>query len=49
MDLIPIEDAAQSVELEPSTIRALIKRALLRDPIGDDEFVYKWSLPKKPS
>jgi len=47
--LIPIEQAAAQLVLEPSTLRALIKRAKLRDPIGDDDLVYEWSLPRKPA
>ena len=38
--LISIENAAKLRQLEPSTLRALIKRDRFNDPIGDDREVY---------
>jgi len=52
-NLISIEDAAKSVGLESSTLRALIKRDRFNDPIGDSTRVYDDSrlrrLQRKPT
>lgn len=45
-DLIPVEDAAARLGIEPKRLRGLILRNGIGDPIGDLERVYAWSLPR---
>ena len=43
-DLIPIEQAAAELGIEPKRLRGFIFRNGIADPIGDVTHVYGWSL-----
>ena len=43
-DLIPIEQAAADLGIEPKRLRGFVLRNGLADPIGDMVHVYGWSL-----
>lgn len=45
-ELIPVEEAAARLGMEPKRLRGLIMRNGIGDPIGDFERVYEWSLPR---
>lgn len=43
-DLIPIDEAAKALNIDVKRLRGYAWRNGLRDPIGDANFVYGWSL-----
>lgn len=43
-DLIPVSEAAASLGISEKRLRGFILRNSLRDPIGDMQHVYAWSL-----
>jgi hypothetical protein len=43
-DLIPVDTAAAELGIEAKRLRGFIFRNQIGDPIGDAEYVYRWSL-----
>lgn len=41
--LVPLEDAAQALGMEPKRLRGFMWRNGIADPIGDQDRVYGWS------
>lgn len=41
--LVPLEDAAQALGIEPKRLRGFMWRNGIADPIGDQDRVYGWS------
>lgn len=42
-DLVPVEDAAAALGIEPKRLRGFMWRNGIGDPIGDQDRVYGWS------
>ena len=43
-DLVPVDEAAAALGIEPKRLRGFIARNSIADPIGDMSSVYGWSL-----
>ena len=41
--LVPMEDAAEALGIEPKRLLGFMARNIITDPIGDGELVYGWS------
>ena len=41
--LVPMEDAAEALGIEPKRLLGFMARNGITDPIGDGELVYGWS------
>ena len=41
--LVPIEDAAEALGVEPKRLLGFMARNGITDPIGDESLVYGWS------
>lgn len=41
--LVPVDEAAEKLHIDPKKLRGLILRNQLNDPIGDLHNVYGWS------